>query len=271
MFFDGQHLAGVEDVGFDRASQSSFTRYRIDLFRTTSGTFVVGMRGARVSEAAYVCDGPEQVLQVLFDDEGDLGKQEKLLLEEAGKRDREIRKISRFELTTDHARRLAAAVPKASIAIRTTDLQEHVDRILSHLEGDPSQAIGSAKDLVEAVAKKVLDFYQVDLEKFSDLPRLMAQALKELKLSADDIPESSKGAESSKRVLSGLNQIVGGVAELRNLYGTGHGRLRRGGANARHARLVVGSAATLCGFVLETLDERAAAVVKSTTAPSKSQ
>jgi hypothetical protein len=52
-----------------------------------------------------------------------------------------------------------------------------------------------------------------------------------LGLSTDAIPDSAKGAAAIKQVLSGLAQIVGGAAELRNLYGTGHGRTRVGGAD----------------------------------------
>jgi hypothetical protein len=203
-----------------------------------------------------VLDTPEAVLEDLRDRNGVLWPPHKALLKEAGRRDTRIRAISRLELLADHTRKLAEAVPKASIAITSEELQEHVDRINESIDDDPSQAIGSAKDLVETVAKKVLDFYLEDPQKHRDLAPLVSEALRLLNLSADNIPESSIGAGSSKRVLAGLNQIVGGVAELRNLYGTGHGRLRKGGASTRHARLVVGAASTLCRFMLETLDER---------------
>jgi hypothetical protein len=203
-----------------------------------------------------VLDTPESVLSALRDKDGLLWDEQKMLLREAGRLDSRIGALSRLELTSDHTRKLAETVPQASIAITSEELQEHVDRISGSLDDDPSQAIGSAKDLVETVAKKVLDFYREDPQKHRELAPLVSEALRLLNLSADSIPESSKGANSSKRVLSGLNQIVGGVAELRNLCGTGHGRLRKGGASARHARLVVGAATTLCSFMLETLDER---------------
>jgi hypothetical protein len=98
------------------------------------------------------------------------------------------------------------------------------------------------------------------------MPKLMSSAFKCLKLSEEDIPQSVRGADAIKRVFAGLNQVASGTAELRNLYGTGHGRLRKGGASARHARLVIGAAATLSRFLLETLDSRRAA---EQTAPKK--
>jgi len=73
----------------------------------------------------------------------------------------------------------------------------------------------------------------------------------------EGIADAVKGAETIKRVLSNLGSIVYGLAELRNLYGSGHGRsgpLR--GLTPRHARLAVSSAGALCTFLLETHDAR---------------
>ena len=254
--FDGEHLARVEVFTGDGFLEDEDVRERLDLFRTSSGKYVVSESGSQWTCRAIVLETPEDVLEDLRDRNGVLWPPHKMLLKAAGRRDPRIRAISRLELLSDHTRKLAEAVPRASIAITSEELQEHVERINDSIDNDPSQAIGSAKDLVEAVAKKVLDFYLEDPHKQRDLAPLVSEALRLLNLSADNIPESSKGASSSKRVLAGLNQIVGGVAELRNLYGTGHGRLRKGGASARHARLVVGAASTLCRFMLETLDER---------------
>jgi hypothetical protein len=57
-----------------------------------------------------------------------------------------------------------------------------------------------------------------------------------------------------------LATLVQGSAELRNAYGTGHGRsqmqARRQRLTPRHARLAVGSAATLGVFLYETHEER---------------
>ena len=56
-----------------------------------------------------------------------------------------------------------------------------------------------------------------------------------------------------KRVLSNLATIVQGVAELRGLYGTGHGKDGKArGLQPRHARLAVGAASSLVTFVFQT-------------------
>jgi len=145
---------------------------------------------------------------------------------------------------------------EASDVVDVTTLRDHIRRIEDNVEADPAQAIGSSKELVETVAKLVLQHYGEDPEQYDKVQQLVKRALKLLDLAIEDIPDSTKGAESIRQILSALSQIVGGTAELRNHYGTGHGRARSGGLQPRHARLVVGAAATLVRFLLETLDER---------------
>lgn len=90
-----------------------------------------------------------------------------------------------------------------------------------------------------------------------DLPGLLTQTRKVLKLMPTDIPDSAKGAEAIRKLLSNLGTIAQGLAELRNLYGTGHGRHGPArGIGARHAQLAVGSACTLITFLVQTHEQR---------------
>jgi hypothetical protein len=55
-----------------------------------------------------------------------------------------------------------------------------------------------------------------------------------------------------------LRQLAQGAAELRNAYGTGHGRSKAQASQRRtprHARLIVGSASALGVFLYETHEE----------------
>jgi hypothetical protein len=64
---------------------------------------------------------------------------------------------------------------------------------------------------------------------------------------------SSRGSDIIKRLLSNLGTIGNGLAELRGLYGTGHGKhAKTGGLTARHAKLAVGAATTLATFLFDT-------------------
>ena len=82
--------------------------------------------------------------------------------------------------------------------------------------------------------------------------------MKRLQLLPEDIPEKVRGTKTIKAVLGNLAMISQGMAELRNLYGTGHGKhAGHKRLPIRHARLAVGAATTLTAFLFETHSERA--------------
>jgi hypothetical protein len=62
-----------------------------------------------------------------------------------------------------------------------------------------------------------------------------------------------KGVEVIRRLLGQLGALAQSLGEIRNLYGTGHGKGGSAkGLSPRHARLAVGAAAALVSFLLET-------------------
>jgi hypothetical protein len=133
-----------------------------------------------------------------------------------------------------------------------THISEQIERIESALDKDPALAIGTAKELTESCFKTILKERNV-AHGNDDLPQLGRKTFKSLKLVPDDIPDSAKGADIIRRMLSNLSTVVQGLAELRGLYGTGHGKEGRvRGLTTRHARLCVGAAITLVTFVFQT-------------------
>ena len=135
-------------------------------------------------------------------------------------------------------------------------LHVEIDRLAQAAEDDPALAVGTAKEMVETICKTILEDRGVPSQG-EDLPQLVRAVAKELALLPDNIPDHAKGSEVIRRMLSSLNQISQGIAELRNLYGTGHGRDGRfTGLKPRHAKLAVGAAITLGTFLLETHLER---------------
>lgn len=74
-----------------------------------------------------------------------------------------------------------------------------------------------------------------------------------MKLVPDDVPDAAKGARTIKALLSSLATVVHGLAEIRSLYGTGHGRDGKArGVTSRHTRLAVGAATALVTFAFQT-------------------
>jgi hypothetical protein len=117
--------------------------------------------------------------------------------------------------------------------------------------------VDKLKEFVETTCKTILNDRGVSFSKNATIPDLVKAARKNLQLLPEDIPDSAKGADTIRRMLGSLGTLGQGVAELRSLYGTGHGKDgRHAGVPPRVARLAVGSAAALAVFLLETHEER---------------
>ena len=138
-----------------------------------------------------------------------------------------------------------------------THFKEYIERIKKSIIVDPTLAIGSTKELVESTLKTILNKSKIEFDKNDDIPKLLKMVQKTLKLVPDEVDESKKGSKMIKILLSNLSQVVIKLAELRNLYGTGHGKEKvRNGLTDRHAKLVVGAGVTLSTFLLETFEYR---------------
>lgn len=132
------------------------------------------------------------------------------------------------------------------------ELNKHAARIRNSIRDDPEQAIGSAKELLESVLKAIVG---LEGERSSqDVHALLKLARK--KLGLDPAQLGVPGQSTIARTLNNLGQIVIGVSEVRNLYGTGHGRYRSKELDIVHARLVVNAAVTIASFLLEIANER---------------
>lgn len=123
-------------------------------------------------------------------------------------------------------------------------------------DDDPELAVGTAKELVEAVCKQLLADASVTPDTEWSLEKLYKEAAKTISLDVDSVGDARPGAESIKKVLRGLALVVSGTAELRNRFGTGHGRHLRSGLQARHAEFVAGCSLTVARFLLATRTER---------------
>lgn len=147
---------------------------------------------------------------------------------------------------------LVKAIQEHAAVLDLDGVHRQIERLSIAAETDPALAVGTAKELVETVCKTILEDRGVTPAN-DDILKLVKATARELSLLPDGVAEKAKGANVIRRVLSNLGQVTQGLAELRNLYGTGHGRSARAkGVQPRHAKLAIGSAATLAVFLLET-------------------
>jgi hypothetical protein len=144
-------------------------------------------------------------------------------------------------------------IKETAAAFDAKHLADQIRRIEQSIETDPALAIGTAKELVETCCRTILAERGKRVTGTPDIPALTKETLKELKLVPDGIPDQAKGSDIIKRLLSNLATIGQGLAEVRNLYGSGHGRDGKTQAvKPRHAKLAVGAATTLVTFLFET-------------------
>jgi hypothetical protein len=125
-------------------------------------------------------------------------------------------------------------------------------RAYARCQGDPEGAITSARTLIEATCKYLLDELNIPYTEKTDLPTLYKSVARAMKLSPEEHNE-----QVFKKILSGCTSVVGGLAELRNAYGDAHGRgIRYPKPNQRHAEMAVNLAGTIAVFLIQTYEER---------------
>lgn len=137
----------------------------------------------------------------------------------------------------------------AETASQKINVEEHVSRIRDSLEKDPALAIGSTKELLESVFKAVLHIEGAAIGK-DDMPKLWKKVQIALVLDPGQVTETTPGADSLRRLLGSLTQIVVSVTELRNLYGTGHGKSKAPKLDTESAQLLVAAGTALASYIM---------------------
>ncbi|MEU6950227.1 abortive infection family protein [Streptomyces sp. NPDC046316] len=177
-----------------------------------------------------------------------------------------------------HTARVARLTVHVGALTEASGIHAELERVRRFGAEYPDDAIGAAKQLIEATAKLVLLKRNLPVDERQDLPALIKQAQQALHLHPAALPPARDGAspdnaDSIKRILGALTSAAIGVAELRNRYGTGHGRLAAPtGLGPRHARFAVGTTSTWCELMLDTLADPDAPWRKAsaTTPPANS-
>jgi hypothetical protein len=147
-----------------------------------------------------------------------------------------------------------------SAALLAADEGSGIARITAAMrrpDCDPEERIGLAKELVEAVIKTALSELGEAYDRKDDIPALSKRLNIALKLDdAVTLAPDADGEQRVRRLLSGLTTIPHTLAELRNPYGSGHGRAERVAGIALLADLAARAADAYATFVLDLLEER---------------
>lgn len=134
-------------------------------------------------------------------------------------------------------------------------MDERIDRLRRSTE-DPGQLLGSAKDLLEAVAKFVLEEVNMPLPGSADFNQLWYLARERLGILPQQVDANLPGADAIRAILQSSWKIAEQANALRGLQGTGHGRTLPTGVSADLALLVVREACSVAEYMLTTLDRQ---------------
>jgi hypothetical protein len=132
-------------------------------------------------------------------------------------------------------------------------LDEQLDRLRRATE-DPALLLGTSKDLLEAVARFVLEEFGMSPRAQADFGELWHLARERLGILPTQIAVNAPGGEQIRAIVQSSWRIAEQANELRGLQGTGHGRTLPSGVSAEMALLVVREACSVAEFVLTTLD-----------------
>ena len=147
----------------------------------------------------------------------------------------------------------SSAVQIIKEAFSSEYINKQIHLMMSMINENPTEAIGKSKELIESCCKAILEENAQPYDKNWDVPKLVGTTMDYLKITPTYINEDVKEAKSIKSILGSLRAIATGISELRNAYGSGHGKSPNyKGLEGRHARLAVGSALTLVNFLWDS-------------------
>lgn len=119
---------------------------------------------------------------------------------------------------------LAVTVSEMTEAAGAVPLEPYRQRIQAALPNDPALAIGATKEMIETVMKTILAQRGMNGLDALNFPDLMNRSLSELGLKSVQ-PPTSDIEKNLRQIASGAQKILDAANSLRNVAGTGHGRV----------------------------------------------
>lgn len=153
---------------------------------------------------------------------------------------------------------LAAKKAEIKKYLNTAYVNGKINTMNDAINKDSDLAIGTAKELLETTCKSILKAKGAAIDKDWTLPQLLKATTSLLDFTPKQASDPDKAEKAIKQILGGISSIVHGVAELRNGYGTGHGKdADFKGLETKYAKLFVGVVSEIAILYLATNGETA--------------
>ncbi len=118
---------------------------------------------------------------------------------------------------------------------------------------DTDLAIGTAKELIETACKSILKKHGKEYSADWNLGKLLKETFDILDFKPNKATNPEKAETSIRQILKGFTILINGIAELRNAYGSGHGKdADFKMLESKYAKLIVGTVPEIVIFLLAT-------------------
>jgi hypothetical protein len=142
--------------------------------------------------------------------------------------------------------------------LNTAYVNGKINTMTDSIHKDTDLAIGTAKELLETTCKSILKQKGIAIDTEWTLPQLFKATTNCLDFTPKEAGDPEKAEKAIRQILGGITSIVHGVAELRNGYGTGHGKdADFKGLEIKYAKLFVGIVSEIAILYLATNGETA--------------
>lgn len=140
--------------------------------------------------------------------------------------------------------------------LNTEYVNKKIEQMNEAIISDTDIAIGTGKELLEIVCKSILRQKGVIVDRNWTLQQLIKHTTNALDFKPKEADNPDIAERSIKQVLGGIATIVQGITELRNAYGSGHGRdANFKGLESKYAKLYVGVVSEIAIIYLTTSGE----------------
>lgn len=137
--------------------------------------------------------------------------------------------------------------------LNTEYVNKKIDSMNESISNDTELAIGMAKEFIETVCKSILKKHNKTIDKNWNLGQLIKNTYNILDFKPQEANNPEKAENCIIQVLKGTTTMINGITELRNAYGTGHGKEADFVTlESKYARLIVGMVSELVIFFLAT-------------------
>lgn len=142
--------------------------------------------------------------------------------------------------------------------LNTEYVSRKIKMMTEALDRNSDLAIGTAKELLETTCKSILSQNKVTIDPQWTLGQLVKNTTNNLNFAPTHAEDPEKAEKSIRQILGGISSLIQGISELRNSYGTGHGKHPDfQGLETRYAKLFVGVVSEIVILYLSVNGENA--------------